>query len=136
MERNQYKITDLYELIKEVMGISTITPMIHKQIQKFVLEYKMTPKEIARCIVWYVEVAQQTLDVMYGIGIIPNIREKADQYFAKLELEQQKQKEEAKKVVEYQDNNIIFNIKNMKHEKKKARKQWDISQINTKGDDE
>ena len=54
-------------------------------------------------------------------------------YFKQLELDQQRQQKEAEKVVQYQDNNIIFNIKSLKH-KKKQPKQIDISQINVKGD--
>lgn len=128
-----YSLNELQQLIKDVMGIQTITPMISKQINKFVLDYNMTYKEIARCIVWYTEVAKQTLDPLYGIGMIPNVREQTAAYFKQLELDQQRQQKEAEKVVQYQDNNIIFNIKSLKH-KKKQPKQIDISQINVKGD--
>ena len=55
-----------------------------------------------------VEVFGGELNPVYGIGIIPNIREKAAAYFKQLELDQQKQAIEAQKIVEYQDNNIIF----------------------------
>ena len=40
---------------------------------------------------------------------------------------------EAKKIVEYQDNNIIFNIKSLQHKKRKP-KQLDINDIDVKGD--
>lgn len=130
-----YTRKDLEELICDVMGIVSITPMISKQINKFVLEYDMSFKEIARCIVWYVEVKGQSLEALYGLGIIPNIREEAEKYFKQLELDQQRQSQEAKKIVEYQDNNIIFNIKSLKH-KKRTPKQLDITDIDIKGDDE
>lgn len=128
-----YSLNELQQLIKDVMGIQTITPMISKQINKFVLDYNMTYKEIARCIVWYTEVAKQKLEPLYGIGMVVNVREQAAAYFKQLELDQQRQQKEAEKVVQYQDNNIIFNIKSLKH-KKKQPKQIDISQINVKGD--
>ena len=131
----QFTIIDLHNLIKEVVDISSITPMISKQINRFILDLDMTPREIARCIVWYTEVKGGKLDTMYGLGIIPNIREDANKYFKKLELDQQRQQNEAQKVVEYQDNNIIFNIKNLKHEKKKPRRQFDIAEINIEGDE-
>lgn len=130
-----YSLKELQQLIKDVMGIQTITPMISRQINKFVLDYNMTYKEIARCIVWYTEVAKQTLEPLYGIGMIVNVREQAAAYFKQLELDQQRQRKEAEKVVQYQDNNIIFNIKSLKH-KKKQPKQIDISQIDVKGDRE
>jgi hypothetical protein len=116
------------------MGIKSITPMISKQINRYILDYDMSFKEIARCVVWYVEVFGGELSPVYGLGIIPNIREKAAAYFKQLELDQQKQAIEAKKIVEYQDNNIIFNIKSLKHNKRKP-KQLDLSDINIEGDE-
>lgn len=123
-----YSREELENLIKDVMDIKTITPMIKKQIDKMVLEDEMSYKEIARCIVWFVEVAQQTLTPLYGLGIIPNIREQAEKYFKQLELDQQKRELEAQKVIEYQDNNIIFNIKSLKHNKRQP-KQLNIDDI-------
>ena len=130
---NTFKRTDLEQMICEVMGLSTITPMISKQINRFILDYDMSFKEIARCVVWYVEVFGGELNPVYGIGIIPNIREKAAAYFKQLELDQQKKAIEAQKIVEYQDNNIIFNIKSLKHNKRKP-KQLDIKDITVEGD--
>ena len=63
---------------------------------------------------------------------VPNVKDAAAEYFRKLELDQQNQAAEAKKVVEYQDNNIIFNIKSLQH-KKRNPKQLDITDVNIKG---
>ena len=128
MKENEYKRSDLEEVICEVMGITSITPMITKQINRYILEYNMSFKEIARCVVWYVDVFGGTLNTVYGIGIVPNVREQAAAYFKKLELDQQQQSIEAKKVVEYQDNNIIFNIKQLKHNKRNP-KQLNVADI-------
>lgn len=133
MSKDLFKRADLEDMICEVMGIKSITPMISKQINRYILDYDMSFKEIARCVVWYVEVFGGELNTVYGLGILPNIREQAAAYFKKLELDQQKQAIEAKKVVEYQDNNIIFNIKSLQHKKRKP-KQLDISDINVEGD--
>lgn len=133
MEDNFTK-NDLLEIIREVMGIETITPMITRQINKFVLQDDMSFKEIARCIVYYVEVKGGVLDTMYGLGIIPNIREQAAKYFKQLELDQQKQLAQAQKIVEYQDNNIIFNIGSLKH-KKRQPKQFNIQDVIVEGDE-
>ena len=130
---NQYSRKELEDLICEVMDIKSITPMIRNQINKYILDYNMSFKEIARCIVWYVEVANGKMKPMYGIGIVPNIREESNAYFKKLELDQQNKTIEAKKIVEYQDNNIIFNIKSIQR-KKRNPKQLDIASIDTKGD--
>lgn len=124
-----YSKQDLLDLVKEVMGIQTITPMIQKQINRFVLQDGMTYKEIARCIVWYTEVQGHSFTVVYGLGIIPNIREEAEKYFKQLELDQQSKEQEVQKLKEYQDNNIIFNIKSLKHQPRKPKKILDIGEI-------
>ena len=134
MRNNDFKRTDLENMICEVMGIQSITPMIAKQINRYILDFDMSFKEIARCVVWYAEVYGGTFNTVYGIGIVPNVREQAAAYFKKLELDQQQQAIEAKKVVEYQDNNIIFHIKQLKHNKRKP-KHLDITDIDvTTGD--
>lgn len=131
---NNYTRKELEQLICEVLGYKTVPPMVSKQINRFILDYNMSFKEIARCLVWYVEVHGAVMKPEYGIGILPNIREQAEQYFIQLELDQQKQAAEANKVAEYQDNNIIFNIKSLKH-KKRQPKQFDIGDIKVdKGD--
>ena len=131
---NNYTRQQLNELIMELMGITTITPMINKQVARFVLEDDMSFKDIARCIVYYTDVLGGKLQAVYGLGIIPNIREQAMKYFKQLELDQQKQLAQAQKIVEYQDNNIIFNIGSLKH-KKREPKQFNISDIDVKGED-
>ena len=130
---NNFTIADLYSFIKDSFGIKAIPQTIIKQINRFSLTYKMSAKEIARCICYYQEVKKCKLDPLYGIWFVPNVREQAAEYFRQLELDQQKQAIEAKKVAEYQDNNIIFNIKSLQH-KKREPKQLDINSVNIKGD--
>lgn len=131
---NKYTKDDLFALIRETMGLESIPPTISKQINRFILENDMTFKDIARCIVWYVEVHGGSLSPVYGIYFVPNVKESADKYFRQLELDQQKQLAEAQKIVEYQDNNIIFNIGSLKHKKREPR-QFNIEDIKVEGDE-
>ena len=131
----KYSRAELEQLIKELMGIQSIPPNFNKQINKFVLENDMTLKEIARCIDWYVEVRQCKIDPLYGLWFVPHVREQAEQYFKQLELDQQRQAEQARKVIEIQDNNIIFNVNSVPRRKREPKK-LDISEINVKGEDE
>ena len=131
----KYSRAELEQLIKELMGIQSIPPNFNKQINKFVLENDMTLKEIARCIDWYVEVRKGKIDPLYGLWFVPNVREQAEQYFKQLELDQQRQAEQARKVIEIQDNNIIFNVNSVPRRKREPKK-LDISEINVKGEDE
>ena len=123
----------LEELICEGMQIRSITPTIRKQINNFVILDNMTYKEIARCIVYYNEVMLKEIEPIYGIAFVPAVRDRAAKYFAELELKKKSKKKQADKIVEFQKNNIIFNIKSLGHKKRKP-KQLDISEINIKGE--
>lgn len=130
---NQFTLADLYDFIKESFGIKEIPLTMIRQINRFSLDYNMSAKDIARCICYFQEVRNGNLDPLYGIWFVPNIREQAAEYFKKLELDQQRQATEAKKVAEYQDNNIIFNIKSLQH-KRRQPKQLDITTVSIKGE--
>ena len=134
MESKPYSKRELEELICDVMGISSITPLIRKHISSYVLIDNMTYKEIARCVVWYTEVFKGKCEPVYGLSFVPSVKERAAKYFRQLELDQQAQKEQAKKLVECQESNIIFNIKSLQH-KRRQPKQLDISEIDVEGDD-
>ena len=125
---------ELEKMICEVMEIKTITPQLRKQVSKYVLEDNMTYLEIARCIVYYQEIAHGVLNPVYGLWFIPSVKERAAKHFKELEDAKRQQEAEAQKVVEYQDNNIIFNIKALTHQRRKP-KHFDLSEINVEGDE-
>lgn len=133
MANKPYTKQELEGLICEVMGLKSITPTIRKQINNFVLIDNMSWKEIARCIVWYQEVFKGKFEPIYGLSFVPSVKDRAAKYFQQLERQKKAQEEQAKKVVECQENNIIFNIQALEHKKRKA-KQLDISEINVRGD--
>ena len=140
--KNNFTIADLYDFIKDSFQVKEIPETIIKQINRYSLKYELSAKDIARCICYYEEVKKGVLDPLYGIWFVPNVKDAAAEYFRKLELDQQNQAAEAKKVVEYQDNNIIFNIKslfyiifNIKSLKHKKRQpiQLDITNVDIEG---
>ena len=133
MADNNWTKQQLEELILDVMRLKSITPTIRKQIGNYVLIDNMTYKEIARCIVWYDEVFHGKFEPIYGISFVPSVRDRAAEYFRNLEKQKKAQQEQAKQVAEYQENNIIFNIKSLEH-KKRTPKQLDISEINVEGE--
>lgn len=134
MAEKPFTVDMLYDYVGESFHVARqdIPPSIRKKISQLLLD-GYTPKEIARCICYYEEVRKGTLDLVYGIWFVPNVRAAAAAYFKQLELDQQNQATEAKKVVEYQDNNIIFNIKSLHHKKRKP-KQLDVTDIDIEGD--
>ena len=133
MADNNWTKQQLEELILDVMHLKSITPTIRRQIGNYVLIDNMTYKDIARCIVWYDEVFHGKFEPIYGISFVPSVKDRAAEYFRNLEKEQKAKQEQARKVAEYQENNIIFNIKSLEH-KKRTPKQLDISEINVEGE--
>lgn len=133
MASKPYTKQDLDQLICEVMQLKSITPTIQRQIGNFILIDNMTYKEIARCIVWYQEVFHGKFEPIYGLSFVPSVKDRAAQYFRQLEKQMKAQADQAKKVVEYQENNIIFNIQSLEHKKRKA-KQLDVTEIQVEGE--
>lgn len=131
----EYTRADLEKYVCEVFNIKEITPMLIRHITYLSLDKDMSFKEIARCLCWYTEVAGKQVSILYGIKNLENFRVQANEYFKKLELDQQRKIADAKRAVEYQDNNIIIHLKNFKY-KKKMPKLIDISQIDVKGEED
>ena len=137
MDPRLFTKTQLEELILELSGLTKITPMISKQISRFVIDNKMSYLEIARCVDYYVEILGHEIKPEYGIAFVTSIREPAAEYFKKLELDKQKQQQEAEKVIKYQDKNIIINIKSYNLlNKPRPPKSFDMSAIEINKDDD
>lgn len=130
----EYTRNDLLALIKDIFNITEVPPMINKQILKYITAYNMNFKEIARCLVYIVEVKKIPLQLQYGISSVLTFRESAGKYFHQLELDKQKQEAEGKKAVEIQGDIIKFTIK--KSKKKRKIKQLDIADIQVGEDNE
>ena len=129
MDARLFTKTNLEELIEELSGFK-ITPIIANQISRFVVTNKMSYLEIARCVDYYVEELGYEIKPEFGISFVLNIREQAAKYFKQLELDKQRQQQEADKVIKYQDNNIIINVKSYKLlNKQKPPKTYDIGEI-------
>lgn len=131
---DNYKREDLEQLICEVMGLKSITSSLNNQINRLCLQDDLSFKDIARTIIWYVEVAKKEVNPIYGISFVPNVFPQAAEYFRQLKLDQQRKEEEAKKIVKNQDNNIIFHIKSRPHVKRKP-KHFNIEEINVQGEE-
>lgn len=107
-----FGLTELEQLILEVLGMSSAHPLpttIKKQIQKFILEFDYTPKEIAQTIYYYIQVRKQKIDKLYGIWFVKDLREDAKEYFIQLKKEEDIKRTEAKKFTEERDV-LVFNI--------------------------
>ena len=122
---------ELLNMIREELWRPDIPPSISKQISYYCLLDDMTYKEIAQCIVYYVEVRGLKIDPIYGLSFISKIRPDAAKYFEKLRQEKIRQEREAEKVVKNQEHNIIFNINYIDNQPRRP-KLLDIGAINMK----
>lgn len=128
MKDKDFTLANLYDLILDIMQLEQVTPIIKKQINRYILELGMTPLEIARCLTWYIDVEHGELKPQYGVAVVPNIREASAKYWQELIANAKKQEIEGKKVVTYQNNNILFNLKDVTFKRRKP-KQLDIGSI-------
>lgn len=123
--------TELEKLLLEIFEINELTPIIKRQINRFVLEDGMSWLEIARCVSWQMDNNNGKYNAAYGIAFVPNVRAQAKRYFEELARKKEEQEKEAKNIVD-KDNNrkIIIKAKNMsKWNRQKKPKLIDVNQI-------
>lgn len=101
-----FKRADLEKLIKEYFGIDKITSLMNTQIGKFVTERGYSYKEIAQALVFFAEIDKGTLELKYGLGIVPVVMDRSKMFFER----KRKEKEEQLKSLENKDeqSNIIL----------------------------
>lgn len=106
---------DLERMILEQFEINQITPIINSQIGKMITERGYSYKDIARALVFFVEIEKGTYDPKYGIGIVPFVMDRAQAFFERKRIEKKKQLENLK---QNKDKPIII-LKPQKLKKKK-----------------
>lgn len=83
--QDNYK-QELYEYICDVFKIEEITPQIMSQIDKYYKEYNLTYSEMKDCLYYYSEIMNKTLDIKYGVAIIPYIMNDVRQIYEDVKL--------------------------------------------------
>ena len=87
---------ELEKLLLEIFEINELTPIIKRQINRFVLEDGMSWLEIARCVSWQMDNNNGKYNAAYGIAFVPNVRAQAKRYFEELARKKEEQEKEAK----------------------------------------
>ena len=131
---NNYTLTELESLVREVFKIAADEPFplnIRKQINRYVLDDRMTYKEIGRCIYYYVQIKKKTIDLIYGISFVQYVKKDALAYFNKLDQQKQQQEEAAKKFTINSDAWVV-NVKEIIKQSKKKQKRQQLSFDNIK----
>jgi hypothetical protein len=114
-----FKREDLEKIIKEQLNIPTISPLINRQIGKYVTGLGYSYKEIAQALVFYLEVDNGVFDPKYGIGIVPYVIDRSRAFFE----QKRREKEEQIKSLINKGNQVDIILKPEKlQEKKKIRK--------------
>ena len=118
---------ELEQFICEIFQIDECTSMILRQINKYVTERRYDYKNIARALSYYVDVQGNTLDIKYGIGIVPLVMNDALKYFEQLKKQQEEQRQAAVAASQQQDN--IIKIRDEQIKMPRKRPHIDISSL-------
>lgn len=115
-EKHQATLTEeekakkaLEDYIKQLLNISSLTPKIKKQIEKFVKEENYSYSGIHRSLIYFYEIKKNSVDKANGgIGIVPYVYQEAYNYYYNIWVAQQSN--ETKNIEEYKPNEIIITI--------------------------
>jgi len=107
---------ELRELICQTLSLPKVTQTIENQILRFVTELGLSYKQIARGLVFFIEVEKGRYETKYGIGIIPNVVERADQYYDNMRRRIERQKKSVENAKKYPD--IILEVGQIREKRK------------------
>lgn len=104
MASNTFTRENLDDLIKDLLGVSDIPFQIKRQIRDFI-ERGFNYKGIARALCYLVD--QKGLDLVasykqYGIGIVKNVYQEANEYFDELGRKQKAQQQKQQTIIKSQ----------------------------------
>ena len=116
---------ELREILCDTLGIEETTPIIEKQINKYVVELGLSYKQIAQALAFYIEIEKGNYDPKYGIGILPYVYERANKFFDKKREEIKKQIQSVEESKKQPD--IILKV--LKIRKRRRLSKIDINEI-------
>ena len=100
---------ELENYIKQLFGITQLTPKIKKQIKKYIKEENYSYSGIRRSLVYFYEIKHNSLEKSNdGIGIVPWVYCDAYNYYYNLWLAQQKNQD--KNIDDYKPKEIVITI--------------------------
>ena len=100
---------ELENYIKQLFGITQLTPKIKKQIKKYIKEENYSYSGIRRSLVYFYEIKHNYLEKSNdGIGIVPWVYSDAYNYYYNLWLAQQKNQD--KNIDDYKPKEIVITI--------------------------
>lgn len=116
---------ELLDFICELYGIPKCSEIILRQINKFVTKHGYSYKDIARALCYYIDVQGGTIELKYGIGIVPYVMEEATAYFK----EEARKKNAQKQMAKVEECHEIIKVKALPKTKSIRKKHIDISQL-------
>ncbi len=119
---------ELQAFICDIFQIDECTSLILRQINKYVTERRYDYKNIARALSYYVDVQGNTLELKYGIGIVPLVMNDALKYFEQLKRQQEEQRQAAEEASKKQAP-VIAKIDEIKGHNTIRRPHIDISSL-------
>jgi hypothetical protein len=114
---------ELVTFICDLFNINKCNDMILRQINKYVTEHGYSYKDIARALCYFTDIQGKTVDLKYGIGIVPFVIDEARRYF-----EQERKAREAQKRAANQGQAKVIKYKPSENSKT-SRKAIDLNQL-------
>lgn len=94
---------ELRQIICDVLDIKETTITIERQINNFVLGSGYSYKDIARALVFFVEIEKGDVEPKYGIGIVPHVIDRSRAFFENKKKERKRQVESIKEAEKIPD---------------------------------
>lgn len=111
---------ELEKYVKQLLNISSITPKIKKQIEKYITENQYTYSGIHRSLIYFYEIKKNDISKANGgLGIVPYVYQEAYNYYYNIWLAQQTN--ENKNLEQYKPKEVIITITPPKRRIKKRK---------------
>lgn len=75
---------ELRKILCDTLDIPKTTTLIENQIYEYISDLKLSYKEIARGLVFFITVEDGKYEAKYGIGIVPHVIERANAHYDRL----------------------------------------------------
>ena len=124
---------NLYDLIKDLLGVTEVPFQIKRQIREYMTEHGYSYKGIARALCFLID--QRNFNFrnsyqQYGIGIVKNVYSEAQTFYEKLRIQKEKEEQRQQAIIAaITQQTITIHCGEGDVKKQKQKKQIDISSL-------
>jgi len=107
---------ELREIICRTLELPKVPQTMENQITRYVTELGLSYKQIARGLVFFIDVEHGKFNTKFGLGIVPQLVERADMYYDNMRRRIEKQKQSVQDSKKYPD--IILKVGEIRKRRK------------------